>query len=197
MNVERLEILAKHFDQIAADKKRRRTLNMGRWANIRDGNGEPLRADPAVCFKGDPIRSEEYDDDQTQHTVVLKEGYCGTVACVAGHATSNKELREQGLHMLMIYDSRDIDINGAYSPEDFGVAILNEDGEVIDEGTSALAAFFGIDFREAHIMFGAGRDAIHFYTGDGDSYEQPTPEQVAKRIRQYIAGRTDVSVGPE
>jgi hypothetical protein len=100
-------------------------------------------------------------------TVKITEGFCGTAACIAGHACFIPEFYEAGLRMRVGYNT----ISGVvYS----GVPYF-EGGTGID----AMAEFFDIPMEHADILFGS----VGGYTSD--FYGKLTTENVGKKLREY------------
>jgi hypothetical protein len=108
--------------------------------------------------------------------VKVKEGACGTTACVFGHAVA--ALPEA---KLMFYANSGEDVypgeNGTFEVHDVGVMVI-KDGEVFRNFDAAVEAL-GIPRPHAELLFGADRYTFQFYGEDA------TPQMVAARLRQY------------
>lgn len=169
MNRKRIAILADHFEalhaQAKADKKSAKKLNMSKWIV----SGSTFAKEGVTIVK---------ENGETK--ALLKEGYCNSVACVIGHATSNKSLRRQGLRMMVIYDPQAVE-DGIITPHNF-MPVLVKGGEIIAQDFNAVTEFFDMSISQAHLFFGK---TTYAYTGDySDDSKQPTLLQVAKRLRK-------------
>lgn len=87
-------------------------------------------------------------------------GGCGTSACACGYATTHPWFQKQGL---------------GRGQRDFVPRFQDK------ESWDAVQAFFAIDFRGARHLFEDSQYREHGYN--------PTPKQVAKRIRAFVASQ--------
>jgi hypothetical protein len=148
--VQRLERLHALALEIHADKQRRKRFNLSGWAteyheDFGDHMDMPGWSD-AVVSKDDGC-------------VTIKEGACGTAACMIGWAGMDPEFNAQGFCLA---------IRGGY------VNPLNHETGL--DNWPAVTSFFGLSFDEAHDLF------------DGNAYASDTdPLAVACRIEGVLA----------
>lgn len=128
-------------------------------------------------------------EKKIDRTVLLDEGFCGSVACVLGHAAMIPEFTRKGLY-VEVTDIQKIKDNRLKD----GYTFYGGEGDVVykdpkhprkklKNGFSAGAAFFGLTVEQADAVFGGERSGI-FYNMTGD--KEPTPKRVAKYIRKLV-----------
>lgn len=102
------------------------------------------------------------------YTVKIEEGFCGTAACIAGHACFIPEFSEAGLKMKVSVDlARNRIFNG---------------GPYFDNSYNftAMSKFLDIPEDHSEILFGQnGGITSAFYGTDA------TPQDVADKLREY------------
>lgn len=211
MNKERLERLASYLEETQARKDREDALaasfnySQNYWLDLQG----PVNSDAVQLT---PVVTPRFGKQQK---VVIKEGACGTAACVFGHAAFVPEFQEAGLSfrtgwareradgkteigaILVVYENPE----GPDPKDDFY-------GGVYD-GVPAASRFFDIPEEDAYVLFSSTGNGptFCFYTGlpasefvpltmDEDSSESLTDKHfyehvdlrtVAGKLREYIA----------
>lgn len=99
----------------------------------------------------------EWSDD------IQPGGDCGTVACLAGHATRCPEFYRQGLR-----------VDDGYQPCYYD-PVQDPEADEMSYGFYALEKFFGLTHDQVMMVFSASG-----YRSD------PTPAQVADRVKELI-----------
>jgi hypothetical protein len=173
MKVKNLTILAEHFEKLAAEQSRKK-IYMGRWVGLNRVHKSKVTFEEKITVWGDRI-------------AILKDGFCGSTACVLGHGTSCKALQERGLNMELNLSPQP-DEKGEYKVEGFQPVLLNKKGEKIANEFQAVQQFFGVSTDEAEHLFGGDYRSRRFYTGNPEA--EPTLTQVAASIRKFIKTRT-------
>jgi len=97
---------------------------------------------------------------------------CGTTACAAGWAASDKQFRREGLSIT----TRS---SGAVVPT------FKDEANTVRYGYAACCAFFGLQWREAEFLF----SPTNYACGGGP--EDTTPAEVSERIRMLVRGHRD------
>lgn len=134
-------------------------------------------------------RRGSYVEKKIDRVVLLDEGFCGSVACVLGHAALIPEFTRKGLYI----EVTDIEKIKNRRKAD-GYTFYGGKGEVVykdpkkprarlKNNFDAGAAFFGLTENQADAVFGGERSGI-FYNMTGD--KEPTPKRVAKYIRKLV-----------
>lgn len=127
--------------------------------------------------------------------VTLKEGFCGTAACVLGHAPAVPELKDQGLYIRLVESMysgaagiRNEETGRIFRPTSARICAIDKDGSE-QEGFNAGSTFFDITQDDAEIIFGATTFAtLDFYSGDPlTPDDQLEPWMVATALREYVA----------
>lgn len=122
--------------------------------------------------------------------VLLDEGFCGSTACVLGHAAMIPEFTRKGLYVEVtdiqkIKDKRLADGYNFYGGE--GDDVFKDPKnprKKIKNGFDAGMKFFGLCESHAVMMFG-GELTRAFY-GSDDNTKNITPKRVAKYLRKYV-----------
>ena len=111
--------------------------------------------------------------------VVLDEGFCGSTACVLGHAALIKEFNEQGLYVA-------VGVSGSQRGK--GDVVYEKNGVIVD-GWNAGAEFFELHPDHANALFyGMNRQAARslYKEGSDDSCGKITPQEAAAGLRKYV-----------
>lgn len=109
--------------------------------------------------------------------IVPKEGFCGTSACVLGHAAFAPGLKDAGLFLSAMKGSN-------HELFAFEVNVRDAAGTILD-GFETGAHVFDIPVEHAAVMFGSLEpDVRRFYTGSGR--KTPTTKDVAAALRLYV-----------
>lgn len=136
---------------------------------------------------------------------IIKEGACGTAACVLGHAALIPEFQKKGL-TFGVYDWN-IDSYDKVVGSNMLILYNKRGAPDMKEGMQAGAEFFGIPIEHARVLFGAHDhvDTIMFYTGlgydeadeigahdeigepDGPFYQRVNLAVVADKLEEYVA----------
>lgn len=93
---------------------------------------------------------------------------CGTVACLAGHATRCPEFHHQGLR-----------VDEGYQPCYYD-PVRDPEADEMSYGFSALEEFFDLTAHQTKYLFDA-----RSYSGN------PTPAEVADRVKELIETRDE------
>lgn len=148
INKERLLRLASRMEKVKAEH-----FDIGTWYDPRKVMGFDDLAEKA-----------EFSEDK----ILLREGFCGSVACVLGHAALIPEFNNQGLGIKVEKGSE-----GMYPT-------IVYDGR---QNTNAGAEFFGLSYMQASLLFGVGGRWREFYTG---AWKEITPQHVAAALRRFV-----------
>lgn len=153
MNKERLLRLASRLEKVASEH-----FNINKWYN--KNGGVPAQVEKVT----------EYGEKK-----ILSEGFCGSVACVLGHAALIKDFNEQGLFVVV----------DDYT-ESGRVGFFSEEGASF--GFTAGEKFFEIPIEDAAVLFGA----VESHRVWSRLYKEPessliTPQSVAAALRNYVA----------
>lgn len=182
MNKKRLLLLADHMETVEAAK-----YNQGTWA----GELTPKALERIV---GAETILDGSDEDGI---VILPEGWCGTEACVLGHATTIPEIPLRIFipgDMISEHDERHND--APYDPE---IAYQNNDGSIDFEMTGVMAASeaFDVSYEHSGVLFG-GKNLLTYAFYSGRNPEtidvmspvlriwDITPVMVATALRKYV-----------
>lgn len=145
-----------------------------------------------------PVQVKGYDEERA--LILPKEGFCGTAACVLGHAALNPGF---GLAIISSDEFRHIETEGgrrSYNLGGYGfdIVALDELGEIIygdrypEIDTIAGAIAFDIPEEHADRMFAGECGATRsFYKGHDEVEEEyefydVTPHDVATALRKYV-----------
>ena len=163
---DRLAHMAAIMDKVA--KTIPKTFNIGQWFAA-----GPNRASAVIDGQFD------FDGEDVQkYPVKVEEGFCGTSACVLGHAALDPVFREQGLYVEL---ATFVGHNGSIRVDDTAIKYdVFEDAE-------AGAAFFGLSETEAEVMFGMHDNTARYYGREADHEIQA--EDVAIRLKRAVAER--------
>lgn len=173
MNKERLFRLADYMEAVKPEK-----INMNQWLTTADYEGAQKTLQKGISFSR--------EDGSLKYFEVLPEGYCGTAACVLGHATFIPEFREAGLkNRIMVAGDGNVEcVQRGYIPDrsapDFVVSVTFGGAENI----LAASKFFEIPYEDACVLFGSALDSTDAYGHDCE--EQPSPGQIARGLRAYV-----------
>lgn len=158
MNKQRLLRLADMIEKVSPDKYRQRT-----W------------------LSADPRNTDSWKFELVHERRVLKEGFCGSAACVLGHAAMDEEFRKEGL------------VHYRFGGGDCSVGLITE-GSFVDDPIIAAMQFFDIDEASAMTLFDGGEDLFHdsgsplgfysYYVEEGG--RKVKPRHVGKAIREFV-----------
>jgi hypothetical protein len=164
MHKKRLLKLADYMEKVEADKYRQDTWFDG----VLDQNEAELK----------PIKG-----GGNRQRVVIKEGVCGTSACVLGHAVA--AVPEARLFWYAGASEIDFDHEGFVIN---GLGIAKTVKGRLEVGFEAAAGAFDIPVEHAGIMFAQlCKDTCDFYGTDyWNEQDHPTPGQVAVALRKYV-----------
>jgi len=110
----------------------------------------------------DTVPKEQFDLSCWAHKPKGKRiGGCGTTACAVGWATTHPGFKKAGLRL---------------KKRERHTAVPEYKGHV---SWAAVTAFFGVDLRQAGLLFMSAQYPRGCYT---------TPAEVAKRIREFVGG---------
>ncbi len=171
MNKERLLALADYMHGVKRTK-----YDQGSFADDLD----PKR----VKIIEVEARNVNEESDYHRFQPILEEGFCGTTACVFGHAAFVPALIEAGLY-IRVY-GKELTNKGLYGSAEIA-AVDSEGREVTDY--DAAVHIFGIDYDHACLMFGGSSPLNrHFWAGKrGLGSKDITPKMIAKALRKYVA----------
>lgn len=165
MNKERLLRLADRMDKVKPEH-----FDIRSWSSILTDDGT---IPDYVTF--------EHKGDRK---VLLREGFCGSTACVLGQAALIKEFNNDGLY---------IDLNGDGRQARTGHAtVVYFDGENNHFGQFAGQKFFDIPLRDASLLFFTKEENITtaFYLNNIEKTEydhhEIEPKHVAAALRRYV-----------
>lgn len=120
---------------------------------------------------------------------LLDEGFCGSVACVLGHAAMVPEFNRAGLYVEVTGLQEKIEEGRAYWGGEGGIAYRDpkKPKSKLYESFEAGMKFFGVPEAHAVLMFG-GEYSRQFYGFDlcNDNHANITPKRVAKYLRKYV-----------
>jgi hypothetical protein len=168
MNKERLLLLADHMEKV-----------------------RPENYDQNVVIEGDIDTFEDADEEYKSgyyeyRPLKLKEGFCGTTACVMGHAPFVPEFADLGMR---IYASR----SKTYADAQFdvgGIVLLRASAPRPLYDFDAAREFFDLTYEQSNVLFSSADEGETraFYTGsfDGD-FTEVTPQIVAQKLREFVA----------
>ena len=132
--------------------------------------------------------------DQETGAVRLSEDFCGTSACVLGHAVFAPALKHLGLFLNLRpsfsseRESDTVTIDGTrYLCRYPEICTVDDDGHVV-EGFETACIAFDIPEDHAEVIFGPNTaDTRFFYLGEEGSPDDLTPTVVASALRDYVA----------
>lgn len=150
MNKERILRLASRLDKVQTEH-----FNIDRWYQ-KNGN-KPKE----VAMKRGQI-------------VVLNEGFCGSAACVLGHAALIKDFNKEGLYVT-------IDPYG-----DTGRVVYYKDDNYQGSGFTAGSLFFDIPEEDAAVLFGAVERGRYWEKLYNKTDGKIDPKDVAAALRAYV-----------
>lgn len=158
---QKLARLARHLEDVNPKK-----FDISRW----------------VTDSIDPALVEENIDS---NGCIALEGFCGTVACVLGHAAFIPEFREAGLLPCML---------SKHVKTDSGVGVVVY-GDL--SGSRAGAEFFDIPVQDAKIIFGDSIASSHFYLKYLKVYpaSKVNAAQAAEMLRRYVMSDGQLFIG--
>lgn len=139
----------------------------------------PEHYDPSSWFST-PVRLYELIEkrvvkEEFGRTILLKEGFCGSVACTLGHAALIPEFIKDGLHISFGSD------------QTFGTVYYKNQHGNFAGGAAGGALFFDIPENHAEIMFFThGNENITESFYGVDSASLVTPKIAAAALRKYV-----------
>lgn len=160
------------------DKVKDEHFNITSWSSI-----------GALDYGGSLPDYVQYEE-RGKNKVLLREGFCGSTACVLGQAGLIKEFNEQGLYielsgsgrnsafgmatMLYVEPETDVEYTGVYAGQRF-----------FDLPMSVAELLFYVNDEEATVNFylGGARDGVRYREEDADSI---TPKHVAAALRKLV-----------
>ena len=118
--------------------------------------------------------------------VLIREGFCGSVACVLGHAALIDDFNDKGLYVDVTEAIDDVKYYKGGKSIELTADVVYKDRDGIHYGAEAGIRFFGLPKVHAYIMFfyNAPLECCQFYGVDME--DQITPKKVAKALRKYI-----------
>ena len=169
MNKDRLLALADYMDKVKAD-----TYDQDSFF---DFSNHSLTKDDITLVKG----VVGGHSDNSVHKITLREGFCGTTACVLGHAAF-----VPGTTLSAFIRGWDLDEGGKPGDDvDADVGFIDANGQVIT-GMAAGVHEFGIPRDHCEVMFSdSGEENTRAFYGAEDDWV--SPQQVAAAIRNYVA----------
>jgi len=163
MNTERLLKTAAIMEALPPALYNQNAWLLGDDSTLENAPVEEL----SITYEGKPVR--------------VLENFCGTAACVLGHAAFDPEFQHAGLRVAIVQDS--------WGDVDAEVVLVGKNREV-EVGLTAAASFYGIDLSLASALFGWGASDWHnsgFYTYFAETYaEYISPAIVARAIRAFV-----------
>lgn len=175
--INRLMILADHMKELASVKKAH--IDMGMWGDPGELHLKDIKRTPRYNRK---LGFDTGSGRNIMKTGNLPEGFCGSVACVAGWATANEKLRKLGLRFSITWFDSAVSGTGRLEDYDFQISYVEEG--VRYTSFRALSLFFGIPYTHAELLFGANRQTEEFY---GRNRGTPKKTAIAKRLAEYVA----------
>jgi len=142
--------------------------------------------EPVSYGRDDLVREDWQTNETIKGEVFIPNNFCGTAACVLGHAASDPEFRQEGLYMEIIVE------NGKFSRSNIIFQRPGSEGFQID--SDAGADFFDLTDSEAGALFSDMADywsswddeAHGYYTFYADYAGQDiTPAIVARAIQAF------------
>jgi hypothetical protein len=195
---DRLEILAKKMREVA--EKQPQKFDIRSWmafeAEVTEGWDDrfaPLPEDQVVEKRATDGYAGAYDE---RHIAIMKPNFCGTTACVLGWAATMPEFNEHGL-MVELTDYIEIDEADEHiiSAREGDVILKRPNARTLN-GMDAGAAFFGLTYDEAKVMFAVDLDETHveWYTFGYEREDelengQVTAAMVAARLEAACAAK--------
>lgn len=160
MNKERLLRLADHLDKVKPEK-----FDITHWVTN--------EINPDLVLK-----STKEDRE------LSIEGFCGTVACVLGHAAFIPEFRKAGLTVYNEALDPSVGFCGTivYNPDQVRINRIDDLEEFPTDGLAG-EAFFELTSNQAYYLFGLVDRAAEFY--GREELEQVTSKDAARTIRQF------------
>lgn len=162
MNKKRLLKLADYMEKVEA-----RRYNQNAWLTTRN--------DGSMTEEEVTLRKRAGSD---KIIVTVKEGACGTAACLLGNAVA--AVPEAKLRFYTDEGEIEREKDGSFTVDAVGIIMFTKDGRELRDYEAGAEAF-GIDRSQAHVIFGLKDDYVtrNFYDGDF------TPGNVAARIRKF------------
>lgn len=157
----RLLKLADYMEKVSGDRYRQ---DMWQSGDLDDRNAELGRKLPHLDTR----------------RVTIKEGACGTTACVFGHAVA--AVPEAKLFWAAESWAIDLNDDGTFTVDDLDVAIYDK-GKVLTDFSAAMVAF-DIPHEHASVMFGGDTGPR---SATARFYGEFTPAAVATALRNYVA----------
>jgi len=167
MNIERMEELIRLIETVKPQH-----YDQGSWMKM------PIESKVETT----PIR-DPYADEM----IPVVENFCGTSACVLGHAALHQRFMDLGLR---------VKVARAYNNFTYATVIfINPETDAVYEEDDAGQEFFDLGYEVASTIFGGGEDAwyrdnepLGFYTFYADyAGQKVTPQIVARALRAVIA----------
>lgn len=149
-----------------------------------------------------------YNSITRNKKLIVKEGFCGSTACVLGHAALIKEFNQEGLYIKIndepCYRLKDITGKGYHQyllqyEYEKAVKERQEQYEMISYGsivyitddniyydTEAGSKFFDLTYEEARYLFYAGGVSISRLFYGAEENQEITPDMVATALRKFV-----------
>lgn len=122
---------------------------------------------------------------------VAPEGFCGSSACILGHAPSVPAIREAGLIIIAFGSTPTL---GGMHARAFAVVSIDVDTGDLRTSIEAAARTFDIPQDHAAVIFGepANPRTTALFTGEPGADFEVTPVEAAAVLRRYVetAGET-------
>lgn len=176
MNKERLLRLASRMEKVKPEH-----FDIRNWSTVGAFDPYGAQGSNATGAYGQVKKLPDYVEytEKGQRKVLLREGFCGSTACVLGQAALIREFNEQGLYIDLTGDG--INTQGGAA----GIVYIDENGNEFF-GQIAGEKFFDLTGVEASILFYAyGSDITAKFYGAEHS-GRITPQQVATALRRFV-----------
>lgn len=175
---KRILRLAQRFDKIKPEH-----FDISTWYSI-----SPLRTYDEgfagfkkLANKGTSSKLEWGTSRRRPRRVLLDEGFCGSIACVLGHAGSIKEFNKAGLYIDVT--NIEEDKNSRYGSCSGSVIFVDPKSPKVGrpkEGFAAGEKFFDLTVEQSDAIFG-GEASIYLYGS-----HNPKPKKVAAVLRKFV-----------
>lgn len=182
MNKERLLRLAARMEKVKEEH-----FDISSWSSI--GAFDPLGYQSfATSGIVKPLPDYVEYTEKGERKVLLREGFCGSTACVLGQAGLIKEFNKEGLYIDVTGDGKNTREGAAT------VTYFDPESGTTYFGDDAGMAFFDLTGRDARLLFYTGDEdrTTRFYYGDDpenpvhEEGDPITPQMVAKALRKFV-----------
>ena len=160
---------------------------------------KPADYNQGTWFDGevDTIRANSQEDPLVANSII-PEGFCGTAACVLGHAAVDPTFRKEGLFVRLWSPHEESNVGRQ------DIIYIDPESDESDDGFGPVEfedyeagmEFFGLTETQASALFGAAQSDWRCYSGEGD-YIREKSDYLPDGFYTYFTDEPGESVKPK